>query len=175
MALLSGVSNKLGGSSIEGGLSVLNGSMSLFGKKSGAMLKGLVMNQTTKVPYMFQYNPTTLGYSRSAEYKEISAPGSSYPIVQYIKGNSREFEVELFFNDDNTYRGTIDLAREYFSAFLPPEDNKGGFSPPIMLFYYGTFIKKCVLTGLRVDIERHNKYGLPLRARFTLSLKQVGK
>lgn len=164
-----------GASALAGGLSSINALTSLVGKKSGAMLKGMVMNLDTGIPYAFQYNPTTISYGRNADYIEISSPGSSVPIVEYVKGQGRDFSVELFLYD-HSYSGTIDLARAYFEDFLPPEDNKASyFKPPIMLFYYGTFIKKCVLVGLDITIERHDKHGLPLQARFTLRLKQVGK
>ena len=147
--------------------------ISHLGSKHGARVKGLVMNMDTKVPYVFQFNPTTLEYGRSAEYTEISAPGSSYPVAQFVKGNAREFEVELFLYD-HIYSGTIDGAEKYFSKFLPDESNKNRYSkPPIMLFMYGTFIRKCVLLEMTLTKERHNDFGLPVQARLRLRLRQV--
>ena len=146
-----------------------------LGSKHGARVKGLVMNMETKVPYMFQYNPTILEHSRGAEYAEISAPGSSYPVMQFIKGNARDFTVELFLYD-HLYAGTVTTAEEYFKKFLPKENNRNRYSkPPIMLFYYGTFIKKCILTNMAITIERHNDLGLPLQARLRLDLRQVSE
>lgn len=149
--------------------------VSNLGSKHGARVKGLVMNMDTNVPYVFQFNPTTLEYGRSAEYVDISAPGSSYPVAQFVKGNAREFEVELFLYD-HIYAGTIDSAEAYFSKFLPKEDNLNRYSkPPIMLFMYGTFIRKCILVEMILTKERHNDFGLPTQARLRLRLRQVSK
>lgn len=142
--------------------------------KSGATVKGLVMNLESGVPYSFLFNPTTLKYGRTATYSEISAPGSSYPITQYVKGDSRVFSLELFLHD-NPYNGKINIAEEYFKELLPPENNKDRYKkPPMFLFSYGGFIRKCVLEGMDVKLERFNRLGLPIQARITLSIRQVG-
>ena len=83
--------------------------------------------------------------------------------------------MELFLYD-HLYMGTITIAEEYFKKFLPKENNRNRYSkPPIMLFYYGTFIKKCILTNMAITIERHNDFGLPLQARLRLDLRQVSE
>ena len=143
--------------------------------KVGAKTKGWIKNNSTGKKKSFQFNPTTLGYSRGATYTEISAPGMSYPNTQFVKGNSRTFPVTLFLYD-NPSTGVIKKHLDFLNGFLPPETNKSGYTkPPDMTFCYGYFIRKCVLEDLSVVIEQIDENGEPVQATLTLQLRQVGE
>ena len=114
---------------------------------SGAMIKGIIMNMSTGSLRTFQFNPNNISYGREAVYAEIGSPGMSYPRHQYVSGRAREFSVTLFMYD-HPYTGKIDSFRAFLEDFLPPEYNTRTFiKPPQMLFFYGTFLKKCVCRG----------------------------
>ena len=136
--------------------------------------KGWIKNNSTNELMSFQYNPTTLEYSRSATYAEISSPGMAYPLTQFVKGEQRAFSTELFlYNNPST--GYILSWIEFLESFLPPESNSPNFSkPPEMTFCLGYFIKKCVVNSLKVKIEMYDRLGNPTQARLTLELLQVG-
>lgn len=141
--------------------------------KVGAKTKGWIKNNTTGVLKSFQFNPSGLQYSRSASYVEVSAPGMSYPNTQYVKGDLREFSVELFMYDVPS-TGLISDYEEFLNSFLPPETNTKGYSkPPEMTFCFGYFIRKCVLSSLDTSVERFDSEGKAVQARFTLNLRQV--
>lgn len=142
--------------------------------KSGAKTKGYIKNNVTGKTESFQYNPTTLEYSRGTTYSEIVAPGMPYPITQYTHGNAREFSVVLFMND-NPCTGKIKKFEKFLSSFLTPEKNKKGYTkPPDMTFCMGYFIKKCVLVDLAVAVDMFDSEGKATQATFTLQLRQVG-
>lgn len=136
--------------------------------------KGWIKNKDTGKKMSFQYNPTTLSYSRGASYVDISAPGMPYPSTQFVKGNARSFSVPLFFYD-NPNTGVIKKYIDFLGSFLPPETNTQGYTkPPEMTFCYGYFIRRCVLEDLNISIERINANGEPIQATITLQLRQVG-
>ena len=138
------------------------------------VVKGWIKNNNTGKKMPFQYNPTTLSYSRGVSYTDISAPGMPYPNTQYVKGNARSFSIPLFFYD-NPNTGVIKKYINFLGGFLTPETNVSGYvKPPVMIFCYGYFIRKCVLEDLAIDIERIDKNGEPIQATFTLQLRQVG-
>lgn len=123
----------------------------------------------------FQYNPTSLPYSRSASYASIESPGMSYPLTQYTGGKARETSFELFYYD-RPYTGKINTARQFLEGLLPPEYNTNEFNkPPSFTLAYGYFVKKFVLTQLDVEDEMLDEEGQPLITRFTLSVRQVGR
>lgn len=135
--------------------------------------KGWVKNNDSGEIMSFQYNPTTLEHSRGASYSELSSPGTNYPDIQFVKGNSREFSVELFMND-NPYTGLISTASRFLNNFLPPEYEDRVFtSPPTMTFCYGRFIRKCVLIDLSESTLLMDKMGNSVQTVFTLTLRQV--
>lgn len=123
----------------------------------------------------FQYNPTTMPYSRGANYASIESPGMSYPLTQYSGGGAREHSFELFYYD-RPYTGRINTARQFLENLLPPEYNTNEFDkPPSFTLAYGYFVKKYVLTQLEVKDEMLDEEGQPLITRFTLTVRQVGR
>ena len=123
----------------------------------------------------FQFNPTSVPYSRRANYATIDSPGMSYPLTQYVGGNVREFSFEVFYYD-RPYSGKINKARKFLEGLLPPEKNKKNFKkPPTFTFAYGYFVRTLVLEQLDVNDEWLNEDGQPLMTRFTLTVRQVGK
>lgn len=140
---------------------------------SGASTKGYIKNLTTGKVMSFQYNPESFEYSRGATYAEIIAPGMSYPDTQYVHGNARTFPIELFVFDKPS-TGVVNSYKSFFEEFLPPESNIEYNKPPMMLFTYGDFIRKCVLEDLTIKMEEYDRWGRPTNARFSLSLRQVG-
>lgn len=125
--------------------------------------------------HVFQFNPSSLPYSRGAKYTSIESPCMSYPLTQYAGGKAREFSFEVFYYD-RPFTGRINKARKFLEGLLPPEKNTKKFKrPPSFTFAYGYFVRKYVLTNLEVKDEMLNSDGQPVITRFTLSVRQVGK
>ena len=149
--------------------------MSKFNADSRAKTRCYIIRNDNNSKLKFQFNPTSIPYSRSAKYNNIESPGMSYPLTQYVGGNVREFSFDVFYYD-NPYSGKINKARKFLEGLLPPEENKSSFTkPPTFTFAYGYFVKTLVLVSLNVHDEWLNEDGQPLMTRFTLSVRQVGK
>lgn len=145
-----------------------------FNADSKAKTRCYIVRNDTNARLAFQFNPTQVPYSRSANYSTIDSPGMSYPLTQYTGGNVREFSIEVFYYD-YPYSGKINTARRFLEGLLPPERNTSGFTkPPTFTFAYGYFVKVLVLKELEVKDEWLNENGQPLMTRFTLSVRQVG-
>ena len=142
--------------------------------KHGATVKGYIKNRTSSEIMEFQFNPEEFQHTRGATYSELVAPGMSYPVTQYVHGNSRVFSVVLFLLD-RPYSGIINKQIEFLNKFLPKEENKVTYKMPSdMLFCFGNFIKICVLEEFDVHIIEWDSKGHPVQAELTLSLRQVG-
>lgn len=119
------------------------------------------------------YNPTEIQYSRSATYSEISAPGSPYPTVAFVKGDVSSLPVKLFLSD-KAAKGDIQEFIDFIEAFLPEENSNALFRKPILLtISLGNLIKKCVLIKFDVNIMEYSNIGIPKRAELSLELKVV--
>lgn len=149
--------------------------MSKFNSNSKAKTRCYIIRNDNNKRMTFQFNPTSVPYSRSANYATIDSPGMSYPLTQYVGGNVREFSFEVFYYD-RPYSGKINKARKFLEGLLPPEKNKKNFKkPPTFTFAYGYFVRTLVLEQLDVNDEWLNEDGQPLMTRFTLTVRQVGK
>lgn len=155
--------------------------MSNWNAGGKAKTKCYIINNRTNKKLEFQFNPTSVPYSRSAVYTTIDSPGISYPLTQYTGGNIREFPIELFYYDlhydKNHVRkssGKIKEARQFLEALLPPEKNTKTFVPPTFTFAYGYFVKTLVLVQLSIDDEWMDEDGQPIQTRFSLTVRQVG-
>ena len=148
---------------------------SKFNADSKAKTRCYIINNSSNKKLVFQFNPETMPYSRSANYTSIDSPGMSYPLTQYVGGSVREFSFEVFYYD-KPYSGKIDKARKFLEGLLPPEKNTSSFTkPPAFTLAYGYFVKVYVLTNLQINDEWLNSDGNPLMTRFTLTVRQVGK
>lgn len=149
-----------------------------FNANSRAKVRCYVINNVTKKKLTFQFNPTSIPYSREANYSEISSPGMSYPLTQYTGGSARAFSFDVFYYDRGAgglATGKIKKARKFLEKLLPPEKNKKSFKkPPTFTLAYGYFVKKYVLTGLQVNDTWLDVNGNPIMTTFTLSVRQVG-
>lgn len=148
--------------------------MSSFNADSKAKTRCYVIRNDTNEKFTFQFNPTSIPYSRSAKYSSIESPGMSYPLTQYAGGSAREFSFELFYYD-NPFTGKINTARKFLEGLLPPETNSDGFTkPPSFTFAYGYFVKTLVLLDLSINDDWLNEDGQPIQTTFTLTVRQVG-
>lgn len=149
--------------------------MSNFNADSRAKTRCYVIRNDTNARLTFQFNPTSIPYSRGANYSTIESPGMSYPLTQYVGGAVREFSFEVFYYD-KPYSGKINTARKFLEGLLPPESNVDNFTkPPTFTFAYGYFVKTLVLVNLDVNDEWLDEDGQPIMTRFTLTVRQVGK
>ena len=146
-----------------------------FNANSRAKTRCYIINNDTDKKLTFQFNPTSMPYSRSANYTTVNGAGMSYPLTQYSGGNVREFSFEVFYYD-RPYSGKIKKAHKFLEGLLPPEKNKKSFKkPPSFTLAYGYFVKKYVLLNLEVNDEFLNEDGNQEITRFTLTVRQVGK
>lgn len=144
-----------------------------FNADSRAKTRCYIINNDTNKKMTFQFNPTSMPYSRSANYVDMTSPGRSYPKTQYTSGNAREFSFEVFYYD-KPCTGKIKEALKFLEELLPPEKNTASFTrPPSFTLAYGYFVKNYVLKQLDVNDEWLDENGNQLMTRFTLSVRQV--
>ena len=49
-----------------------------------------------RVPFLF--NPKEFSVEKSNQYAEVSIPGLSSPVFQFVRGNARSVTMDLFFD-----------------------------------------------------------------------------
>lgn len=166
-----------------------------FSSNSIAKTRCYVIRNSDNKKFIFQFNPTSIPYSRGAKYTSIESPGMSYPLTQFVGGEVREFTIKLFYfdlgNDGHSSDksevkivngkkttvntlGKINKARAFLESLLPPEYNCKYTKPPTFTLTYGYFVKTLVLVKLDVNDIRLDDRGNPTHTEFTLTVRQVG-
>lgn len=137
--------------------------------KKGAGTKGYIKNLSTGTTKKFLYNPSSFGTARSIDYVEISAPGSSYPHFQYAKGGNKTVKLDLFLRDKS--KGDTKSYVKFLEGLTPKEQSTSGFKkPPLVLFAFGSFVEKCVVTNLSIEYEEFDSSLNPTQAKASLDL-----
>lgn len=140
---------------------------------SGASTKGYLKNNNTGDKLSFMFNPSSLSFSQGATYSEITSPGMSYPLTQYVRGNSHAFELPLYVYDRPS-GDEIKVWESFLQRLIPPEINSAEYlQPDTVKVVLGTFIKDCVVENLNTEYTHFTPDLEPDEATFTLSLKVV--
>lgn len=140
---------------------------------SGAKTKGYIKNKVTGETKSFLFNPSELTFSRGATYSEISSPGLSYPLTQYVRGNIVIFSIPLYIYD-KPYSGLVLTWGDFLNKFLPPTINDSAYKKPDeLLICMGQFIRSCVVESLETHYTDFNSALDPTECTYTLNLRQV--
>lgn len=135
----------------------------------GATVKGYIKNKTTGEVKNFLFNPSDFSDSRSVNFSEISAPGSSYPKFQYVSAGARSFSLVLYLVD--TAKGSVQDYLTFLEGFLPKGNRFN--KPPILIFAMGTDVRECLLQTLDRSFSDFDANLNKKEATVTLSLVEL--
>jgi len=148
----------------------------MFCKKDKAFLVRMDM-PFEQVDFLF--NPAEFTVERTNQFTEISIPGRSSSIFQFVKGGSRSLSMEIFFD---TYEKKEDV-RIFTDRITGWESvdrrvvgfmdiNPGLHAPPICLFIWGSFIFPCIIERVSKRFTMFLPDGTPVRATLNVNLKE---
>lgn len=135
----------------------------------GAIKKGFIKNVTTGTVKNFLFNPSSFSDDISVSFSEIGSGGGAKRKHQYIGGDNRKIDFELFLRSKDPAK--VEDFKNYLEDFLP---HKRFDSPPLMLFCFGTYIKKCMVLNVKRKWADFNKDLRVTEMVIKLSLKEVG-
>ncbi len=134
------------------------------------LVKAKIVNVSVEPPAPIEvlFNPTDYGINRGANYTELQVPGLSTPILQFIRGEARTIDLELFLDGTNKRKPVeddLDKLRQFVSI------NGKLHAPPVCRFEWGKVSFQGVVTSLKEKFQLFAEDGQVLRARVTLSIK----
>jgi hypothetical protein len=132
--------------------------------------KGYIENLVNGVKYSFQYNPEEIGDKQSITFAQIKSPGISYPRYQFVSGEAREINFDLFV-DGMEHTNGVQTWLTFFAGIMPWTNSNNQFSAPCpILFAFGTMVRKCLIQSIDTKYTMFDANLNPIRATFTLSL-----
>jgi hypothetical protein len=129
-----------------------------------------ITNLTTgDPPYFVTFNPEEYSLNKDNNFASQAIPGLSSPILQFVHGNLRTLDMELFFDttDDLT---DVRLQTNLITNLLVIDSNL--HAPPILSVDWASLSFTCVLAKANQKFLRFLPDGTPCRARVTVTFNE---
>jgi hypothetical protein len=134
-----------------------------------ALEKALIINTQTNEQFAVMFNPEEYSLDKANNFAEIGIPGLESPPVQYVRGNLRTLQMELFFD---TYERQTDVRQFTQQIVGLLEKDPHTKAPPVLLFSWGRLNFKCVLDSANQKFIMFLSDGTPARARLSVTFKE---
>lgn len=134
-----------------------------------ALAKATIINLETEERFAVMFNPEEYTLDMGNTIAEIGIPGLEKSPIQYVRGNLRSLQMELFFD---TYEQQRDVRSETRRITALLEKNPTTQAPPLLLFSWGSLQFKCVLETAGQRFIMFLADGTPARARLNVTFKE---
>lgn len=128
---------------------------------------------TEEIPVLF--NPEEYAINKDNNLAVQGIPGLSGPIVQFVNGNLRTLEMELFFDTwDKSAIPKKDVRRTFTDKIVGlMEIDPELHCPPLLLVSWSSLQFRCVLARVNQKFTMFDSDGRPVRARLTCTFNEV--
>lgn len=134
-----------------------------------ATLTNISVAESEQEPVEVMYKPAELTVTSNMLYPDISVPGLSVPLLQFVRGEARTLEAELFLDRSNAGESLHDDL-EALRAFVRVSSEL--HAPPVCRFAWGDTSFDGVVTEFKEKFSMFDEEGHILRARVTVKLKE---
>lgn len=115
------------------------------------------------------FNPEEYSLNKDNNFASQAIPGLSSPILQFVHGNLRTLDMELFF-DTTDARTDVRAETQKITDLLKIDPDL--HAPPVLRFAWGPLQLRCVLTRAGQKFVRFLEDGRPTRARISVSFSE---
>jgi Contractile injection system tube protein len=119
-------------------------------------------------PVTVMYNPTELTITSNMLYPDISVPGLRTPLLQFVRGEAKTLEAELFLDRSNSGE-SLQEDLKALRDFITIDENL--HAPPVCRFAWGDTSFIGVMVEFKEKFQMFDEKGAVLRARVTVKLK----
>lgn len=121
------------------------------------------------------FNPEEYSVNKDNNLAVQGIPGLSGPIMQFVNGNLRTLEMELFFDTwDTPSFQKADVRKVFTDKFVGlMEIDPDLHTPPLLLISWSSLQFSCVLARVNQKFTMFDTDGKPVRARLTCTFNEV--
>jgi nucleoid-associated protein YgaU len=118
---------------------------------------------------LVMFNPEEYTLSKEINYARVGVPGLNSPVLQFVHGNLRTLEMELFL--DSYEAGTdVRLRTAQITSLLAIDPDT--HAPPVLLFTWSSLSFVCVLGKVTERFVMFRPDGTPVRARLQVTFNE---
>lgn len=145
-----------------------------------ALEKASITNTATGERIVVMFNPEEYTLSRENNFAQITVPGLSAPLIQFVHGNQQTLEMELFLDTYEVHvHGSApmnaagsDVRRLANKVIGLMNIERSTHAPPVLLFTWSSLSFTCVLSRATQRFVMFKPDGTPVRARLTVTFSQ---
>src|SRR5580704_4136416 len=133
-----------------------------------ALAKAKITVEATGAQFSVMFNPEEYTLNKDNNFASQAVPGLSGPLLQFVHGNMRTLEMELFF-DTNEPAPPRDVREETQKVVSLLDIDSNLHAPPVLRVSWASLQFRCVLAKVGQKFIRFLDDGRPVRARLTVT------
>ncbi len=128
-----------------------------------------ITNEKTGEKHEVMFNPEEYSLNKDNNFASQAIPGLSSPLLQFVHGNLRTLDMELFFD---TFEVQQDVRGETQKVVDLLKIDPDLHSPPVLRVTWGSLDFRCVLAKVNQKFIKFFSDGRPARARLTVTFNE---
>lgn len=133
------------------------------------LAKARIVVEATGGQFNVMFNPEEYTINKDNNFASQNVPGLSGPILQFVHGNMRTLEMELFFD---TYEENADVRDQTQNITNLLNINGDLHAPPVIQISWASLHFRCVLARASQKFILFFPDGRPARARLTCTFNE---
>jgi nucleoid-associated protein YgaU len=133
------------------------------------LAKAKILVEATGNQFEVMFNPEEYTINKDNNFASQNVPGLSGPILQFVHGNMRTLEMELFFD---TYEAHTDVRDQIANLLDLLKINGDLHAPPIIQISWASLQFRCVLARASQKFILFLPDGRPARARINCTFNE---
>jgi nucleoid-associated protein YgaU len=133
------------------------------------LAKAKILVEATGKQFEVMFNPEEYTINKDNNFASQNVPGLSGPILQFVHGNMRTLEMELFFD---TYEAHTDVRDQIANLLDLLKINGDLHAPPIIQISWASLQFRCVLARASQKFILFLPDGRPARARINCTFNE---
>ncbi len=128
-----------------------------------------ITNEKTGQQFTVSFNPEEYSLNKDNNYASQAIPGLTSPLLQFVHGNLRTLDMELFFDTFETNQDVRDQTQQIVNLLAIDSDLH---TPPILRVTWGSLDFRGVLAKANQKFIKFFSDGRPARARLTVTFNE---
>ncbi|MEU4219140.1 peptidoglycan-binding protein [Actinoplanes sp. NPDC026623] len=145
-----------------------------------ALEHATLTNLDTGERFEVLFNPSEYRLTKDNNFAQAAIPGLGSPLLQFVNGNLRTLEMELFFDtyEEHRHAGTVvnpalsDVRRLTRRVVDLISINPHTHAPPLILFAWGDLTFRGVLARVDQRFTAFLESGVPVRSQVAVTIQE---
>lgn len=133
------------------------------------LAKAKITVEATGEVFPVMFNPEEYTLNKDNNFAAQAIPGLSGPILQFVHGNMRTLDMELFFD---TYEAHTDVRSQTNKIVDLLNINSDLHAPPVLRIAWASLHFRCVLAKVSQKFVLFLPDGTPVRAKLSVSFSE---